>query len=259
MKKLLLKILGWPNYLRRLQWLSIHKVLDLKGGETVLDLGAGPMQYSIKIAKEKNVTILAADINLRKDRVSDARKYGVIPLLANGYLLPFKDKSIDCILMSSLLHMVPEPNRLLNECKRVLRNNGYVVLTVPNYYQFIPGFLNTYPGKGFVRLFDLPKTMNDLIEHLNLRFQVGGPQGYYSLNELTSLLKSAGFEVVEHEYSPGWFGSLLWELAVLCYVRFGNIAFHLLFFTYPLVRFLNLGKKPSMGSEHLVRVLPVND
>lgn len=258
-KNTVFRILGWPNYLRRLQWFSIHRMLGADRQKIVLDLGAGPMQYAIAVAQNDSAYVIAADLDFRLDCVDVEKRNRVVPLRANGQSLPLADKSIDRILMSSLLHMVPEPLKLLQECHRVLKQDGHVVLSVPNHYQFIPKLMKSFAGSAFCYLFRLPHTHEELVCQLNKRFHVGGPQGYYSIDDLNSLLKSSGFDIVEHKYAPGWFGSLLWEFAILGYVRFGNIAFHLLFLTYPLARFFDIFIKSSIGSEHIVKALPIYD
>ena len=234
-------------------------MLDVYDQQVVLDFGAGPMQYAIAVAQHDRAYVIAADLDFRLDCVDVAKRNRVVPLRANGQSLPLPDKSIDRILMSSLLHMVPEPLKLLRECKRVLKQDGHVVFSVPNHYQFIPKLMKSFVGPAFCRLFRLPRTHEELVCHLNKRFHVGGPQGYYSIDDLNSLLKSSGFDIVEHEYAPGWFGSLLWELSILGHIRFGNIAFHLLFLTYPLARFCDIFIKSSIGSEHIVKALPIYD
>ena len=257
MKRPVVGIFGWTNCLRRLQWPIIHRLLDVSDGQVVLDLGTGQMQYAIVFARYDGAYVIAVDLDFRMDRVGEAMGKGVVPLRANGQALPLADRSIDCILMSSLLHMVPEPLQLLTECRRVLKPGGHVVLSVPNHYQFIPVLMRSFAGPLLCQLFGLPRTPEELVRHLNERFHVGGRQGYYSLEELAGLLSTSGFRVVEHEYAPGRFGSLMWELSVLGYVSFGNLAFHLLFLAYPLARLCDILTKSSSGSEHIVKVSPV--
>lgn len=259
MKDFVISVIGWPNFLRRLQWPTIHDLLDLHAGQTVLDLGAGPMQYATWLARHDDAYIIAADLDFGMDRIGMARRNGVVPLLANGQALPLEDRSIDRILMSSLLHMVPEPSQLLRECLRVLKPGGCMVLSVPNHYLFIPVLLSSFLAPILRRLIGLPRSQGELVRHLNELFHVGGSQGYYSLDELTALLELSGFSVAKHEYAPGRLGSLLWELGVLGYFKFGNIAFHLLFLAFPLAKFADFLVKPTTGSEHIVKVLPNHD
>jgi len=231
-------------------------LLDLNGVGVLIDLGAGPMHYSIKLAQGSNFSVIAVDLDFSAEDVDVARKSGVKPIRANGQKLPFGDQSVDRVLMSSLLHMVPDLNALLLETRRVLKKNGHIVLSVPNNYHYIPRLLKS----PIARLFNLPGDEESLITYLNDSFNVGGPQGYYSVSELTDLLFQAGLRIIEHEYSPGKFGSLLWELGVLAYARFGNVAFHLLFFFYPFAKLIDATYDKSLiGSEHILKIQRVLD
>ena len=258
-KNMISSIIGIPNYLRRLQWHSVRRLLDPGSHKIILDLGAGPMHYASSIARDTGAYVIAADLCFHADHLIIARKNSVIPLQVDAQLLPLFDHSVDCILMSSLLHMVSIPENLLAECKRVLSREGYLVLSVPNHYRFIPKIMASPIGPIICRMFKLPPTHDKLVELLNKSFHVNGPQGYYSLDELTTLLNEAGFSIDKHEYSPRWLGSLLWEIAVMAYVRFGSISFHLLFLAYPIARLFEFVTRSSMGSEHIVKAVPNYD
>lgn len=255
---LLRKLIGWPNFLRRLQWLSIQPLLGISTDQRVLDLGAGPMQYAIRLASAGCGFVVAADLAIRSDHAKLARKSGVMPVQANGLGLPFADQMFDRVLMSSLLHMVPDPVGLLVECRRVLKPDGYLVLSVPNHYQFIPRWLLLLQPWGR-RTFGLPESPEELVARLNQQFNVGGTQGYYSRSELNALLKQGGFVIDEHIYAPNRQASILWELAILSYARWGNIAFHILYLFYPLGWILERTCKASEGSEHIVKARPINE
>lgn len=45
--------------------------------------------------------------------------------------LPFKDKSVDIVLLTNLLEHVREPNAVLEECYRILKPGGMLLGTVP--------------------------------------------------------------------------------------------------------------------------------
>jgi len=220
----------------------------------IIDLGAGQMQYTSELAKKSADGIVAVDLDPPAGSVGLV-KCGINIVRADATSLPFKDHRVDCILMSSLLQMVSEPLELLRECKRILGPGGHMVLSVPNQYQYIPLFTKSFISPVLRRAFRLPNADSEIVILLNERFHVSGPQGYYSTDQLTTLLESSGFRITDHKYSPGRFGSLLWELAVLGYIRFGNIAFHLLFLSYPLARLFDIIVKPTAGSEHIVKVV----
>ncbi len=247
------------NFLRMLQRSTILHWFDACQGRTILDIGAGSMSYSIALSRRNNIKVIAVDLLFTPEDELFARRNTVEALIADACVLPLRNSSVDCILMSSLLQMVSEPIHLLRECLRVLRPSGYIVLSVPNHYQFIPKFMGSSGGHFFMRLFGLPHSSEELVGHLNKRFNVAGPKGYYSEHELKALLVKAGFRITDHKYAPGRFGSLLWELSVLAYVKCGKVAFHLLFLSYPLAWLFDLIFKPTVGSEHIVRIEPINE
>jgi SAM-dependent methyltransferase len=219
----------------------------------VLDLGAGPMGYAIALARTPLDNVLAADLQFRTVDLGRAKAQGVSTVLADGLALPFAPRSFDAILISSLLQMVPDPRRLLAECRRVLRPSGTLVLTVPNHYQFIPWvFRAPVPVRP---LLGLPSTIEELTTVLGRRFGVAGPAGYYSYEELTQLLDAAGFEITEHAYVPGWLGSLIWEVGVIGSGRLGRLAFVALLPAYPVARLYDRFRRSSAGSEHVVRAV----
>ena len=249
-------ILGWPNFLRGLQWPVIQRLIDLDSSKLIVDLGAGPMLYSRRLAKGEEARVVAADLDFRVDYVTKAKRDLVRLLRADGLALPFADHSIDCLMMSSLLQLVPDPAQLLSECHRVLRPHGALVLTVPNHYRFIPMWMKSSAGPALRRSFGLPPELNGLIKVLNRKFDVYGPAGYYSREELLALLEAARFTAVNHEYAPGWLGSLLWEMAVIGSVRFGKVPFCLLLLVYPLARLYDATVGAEEGCEHILKATP---
>ena len=216
------------------------------------------MRYAVRLAKRSGTRIIAIDWDVSPDGATLARRHDIAVLRADGQALPLADRSVDRILMSSLLHMVPDPERLLAECWRVLKPDGYLVLSTPNHYQFIPDIFRSKKGGALKKVFRLPSSYAEMIALLNKRFGVGGPRGYYAPDELAKLLETCYFQIEEHRYAPGWVGSLLWELGVLAYVRFGNMAFHLLFIAYPAARLCDILAIPKTGSEHIVKAFALH-
>jgi len=257
-KRILARLFGQP-YLRRIQWRSILHMLNVRDGQTVLDIGAGPLHYSISLARQLKLRVLALDISFRPIDVASGVANNVNIIIGNGCALPIRTSSVDRVLMSSLLQMVPQPELLLKECRRVLKPGGYGVISVPNHYQYIGSILGSPFGRVIRRLLRLPPTENELIVILNRRFGVGGPKGYYSLEEVENLCYRSGMNVTTHAYCPGPVGSILWELGVLAYVRFGNIALHGLLPFYAFARLCERILPAANGSEHIVRIEPCNE
>ena len=60
------------------------------------------------------------------------------------FRLPYADKSFDAVIVSNALHIVPQPEKALQEIKRVLKDDG--VLIAPTFTH--AG--NSFPGKAKV-------------------------------------------------------------------------------------------------------------
>jgi len=64
--------------------------------------------------------------------------------------LPFKDNQFDIIIASEIIEHVVDTDKLLSECNRLLKNNGCLVLTIPNlrniFSPWILLFLNRPPA-----------------------------------------------------------------------------------------------------------------
>lgn len=248
------RLAGWPSFLRRLQWKSIHRFLELTQGLSIADIGAGPMQMSVELAKQGAI-VTSVDIDLPPSAQYFSQQFDVSLLVADACSLPVMDSKFDRILLSSIIQMIPEPSRLLDETRRILKTDGILVASVPCHYRFIPVII---AKPFFQKLFGLPPTLDSFETALNKRFHVNGPFGYYTLEALSELLLSCGFEIIEVDRSPGLVGSLLWEMGVLTYFRFGSIVFHLLFLFYPLAYICDLIFPTEAGSELVIKAVPRN-
>jgi SAM-dependent methyltransferase len=256
-ESLIYRVFGWPNILRRLQWPDVFSLLAVNVNMVVLDLGAGSMQYSAELAKQTGAHVVAVDLQIPEGCARWASNNGVSAIKSDATKLPFADHSMDRVMMSSLLQAVPDPALLLKECHRVLKGDGFLVLSVPNHYIFIPRVFDHFAGVLLQKVLGLPRSYSELISTLNDRFHVGGPRGYYSLSELSALMGSTRFRVASHRYAPGNLGTFFWEIGVLLYLRFGPVPIYLLFFFYPLARLCDLLRPPVDGCEHIVKAVPV--
>jgi len=119
----------------RFEW--ILRCLDDVKGKTVLDVGCGDGALTYRIA-ERGADIIGIDnseegIKLAKE-IFNKKKMPANFILASAYNMPLKNNSIDCAVLSDVIEHVREPERLLKEIKRLLRNNGKLVISTP--YRF---------------------------------------------------------------------------------------------------------------------------
>lgn len=106
----------------------------IKPGMKVLDLGCGDGQHLEYLAKSfSKRDLFGTEISqIRVDRVN---KKGFTCAKVDGPRLPFSDRSFDAIIFFEVIEHIPEVEvePLLHEIARVLKPNGVVVGSTPNY------------------------------------------------------------------------------------------------------------------------------
>ena len=234
LKNIILKIVGWPNFVRRMQAPVLWKMLGMQPHDVVLDLGCGGGHFTFEAAKYTRISFGADIVLARSWRMK--RENALFFVQSNALWLPFRNKSFDKILLSSVFQMVENDERLLKECYRVLKDNGNIILSVP--VDFI-----------------LLSNHKEFRKRLKSRFRVhGSARGHYKEAELFSLLKKGNFIIEEVEYAPKRLGSILFESVLyLSYIFNLPLTHTLHFMFYPigyLDRFLS---GESKGNELVVK------
>lgn len=122
-----------------------------------LDIGCGPGNYSIELAK-KGFLVKAMDFSepmLARAKVK-AQKQGVadkIDFLAGDiYKLPFLTKSFDVILCLGVFQTLSLPEKAIKQLQRVLKKQGRAFLTCLNKYSIKSLFLSQEKKKDLVFL-----------------------------------------------------------------------------------------------------------
>ena len=132
----------------------LEKVKQQKELRDTLEIGCGNGTYS-KILIENSTKLTATDFSdemvaATKNRLA---KYPSIKVeKADCFDLPYSDSTFDTIFMANLLHIIPEPQKAIAECKRALKENGELIIvsftsegmTVLNKILMIYRYLKTY-------------------------------------------------------------------------------------------------------------------
>jgi len=208
--------------------------------DVILDVGCGGGFFTYELAKNCD-TCVGIDWKLSKELSFAASKLlNLIYVKGDVQRLPFAHQKFDKILLSSVLQMVESDSLLLRECHRVLVEKGTLVLSVPWKYMHI-------------------KRLNYLRHQLRQRFGAFG-KGYYSYNEVVNLSKKEGFEIIEAECAPKKWGSLIYEISLFLWYRFGLPLFSPLFFPliYPLAYLDKLTNSKQKGNEIILRAQKVS-
>jgi ubiquinone/menaquinone biosynthesis C-methylase UbiE len=112
---------------------ELLQMMPIKKADTILDLGAGTGYFTIPLAK-RNVQggIYALDIDMDMIEIVNAKAqkenlHNVKTLKAGIEDIPLPERSVDLVLASLVLHEVNPLSNALQQIKRVLKSNGYVV------------------------------------------------------------------------------------------------------------------------------------
>jgi len=96
----------------------------------VLDLGTGTGELLREVKCEKKVGV---DISFEGLRIAFKKDNLNNYVCASAEHLPFKNHSFDLIFFCEVIEHVNDCNKTLNELKRVLKKEGFLIISFPNY------------------------------------------------------------------------------------------------------------------------------
>lgn len=168
----------------------------IKKQELILDIGCSNCRNLIPFL-ERDFPCIGLDFS--KNMVREAKKFldkkGLYVNLVIGdtLSLPFKDKSIDYILCTRVLHHLPTKTLRapsLTEIKRVANERGEILISV--YRRYYPRFLFDYFSSLFEKKFEFGDAYKKWTYHGNVykRFF-----HLFSLKEIEKELEDSGLKV----------------------------------------------------------------
>jgi SAM-dependent methyltransferase len=104
---------------------------DLAAGREVLEVGCGS---GMGLAYLATRATRAVGIELTPALLEDARQHlpGVELHMGDAQELPFPDGAFDVVLMLEMIYYLPNVDRAVAECRRVLRQGGVLMVCEPN-------------------------------------------------------------------------------------------------------------------------------
>lgn len=104
----------------------------------VLDIACGEGYGSAGLLKAGAVSVVGVDISETTCRYAQ-QKYGVDARQGNAENIPLPDNSVDTIVSFETIEHVPSPAKFLEECVRVLRPGGQLIISTPNTSVYVYG------------------------------------------------------------------------------------------------------------------------
>lgn len=165
--------------------------LNVKEGETVLEIGFGTGQYIVALAqlvgdsgKVYGIDISEGMVDITVSRVEKAKlSERVVLMTGDSINLPFDNNFFDAVLMNFALELfdTPEIPAILEECKKVLHPQGRICVVA----------LSKKGGGSMVRLYEW-------VHHLFPRYVDCRP--IY----VQTVLEDAGFHIVDVAIDSMW-------------------------------------------------------
>ncbi|MCK7597125.1 class I SAM-dependent methyltransferase [Microbulbifer sp. CAU 1566] len=120
------------------------KLLHLKPGQRVLDLGCGEGRHAIHLMLTDAVDVFGIDLSIEDVKTASARAApfaeagegcGRLQLgVGDALQLPFANDFFDVVICSEVLEHIPDYQGVLAEINRVLKPGGIFAATVPAYF-----------------------------------------------------------------------------------------------------------------------------
>src|SRR5580658_9467991 len=161
--------------------------LQAKGGEKILDIGTGPGEPAMTIAREVGPHGHVTGVDLSENMVGIASRVAQARGLQNVEFVPmdcsaltFPDDSFDAVVSSFGFQIFTDPEKAAREAHRVLRGRGRICVSVWSTGDRVP-FLDAIIAPM------LENAEPDEAGYIPTPYEIGGP------GEMMAFLEAAGF------------------------------------------------------------------
>ncbi len=166
----------FDEYSRRYEkWFDSHKhvyLSELNAVEEMIPSEAKGMEIGVGSGRFSAPLDIELGIDPSKDMLKLARQKGIEPVLGQGENLPFRDNSLDFVLIVTTICFFDEPKTAIEEASRVLKEEGDIII----------GFIDKDSPVG--EIYQQKKEEN--VFYKNAEF--------FNVEEVLQILERSGFE-----------------------------------------------------------------
>jgi ubiquinone/menaquinone biosynthesis C-methylase UbiE len=138
--------------------------IESSKGKKVLDAGAGTGRLTLRL-HAAGADVTALDISPHMLAVLKGKKHAIKTVEGDIEHMPFKDESFDMVFSSLTLVHLKKPDLFLDECYRVLKDDGKLVLV--NIHFRKPLILEDEKGKYIIKCYNhFPRHVLEAAEKL---------------------------------------------------------------------------------------------
>jgi len=116
-------------------WQAPIEWLNIPPGGIALDVGSGPGNVTASLARVAGPDGLALGVDISEPMLARAVRNEAGPhvgfIRADAQRLPLRDNTVDAVVSTAALQLIPHPTAALTEMARVLRPGGRLAIMVP--------------------------------------------------------------------------------------------------------------------------------
>lgn len=188
LQRFYLRIFGIPDTVKQQQARDVFSTLKKTSFLSVLDIGCAHGQYSIRIAKQyPKVAVTGIDVNKKELQIANIikQKFGVknVSFEERNIYLDSTQQKYDLVLLLQVIEHLDNDALALKKIRDMLTDGGHLILTTAN---------------------SKSRLINWVKQHIKLDRRDG-----YTLEELNSLLKTAGLKIEQVIYMSGTIGGII--------------------------------------------------
>lgn len=105
---------------------EIHDALELKGNETIVDIGGGTGYLAKHLSMYCDKIYVLDESKNMLSKVEN--KHNIITIVGDATRTEFEQSTIDIVILSDVLHHIKNHKKLLEEVYRILKINGKLLI-----------------------------------------------------------------------------------------------------------------------------------